>query len=121
MNTMSPAPQDGSQRSAFGARPLRLGAPRRTPERRRALSRVKDWTRARFSLSRDETIVVSEVACALPGCAPIETLVVFWTAGAKRHHFKIFKPVEEVIEDDLPPAWMKPALAFEEGGGCDCC
>jgi nitrate reductase delta subunit len=46
---------------------------------------------------------------------------VFWTADGKRHHFKLFKPVEEVACDDLPYAWLKDALAVPEGFECDCC
>ena len=82
--------------------------------------RVRGWTRARFALSDDETVMVSEVACGVPGCPPIETHLVFWTA-AGRHHFKIFKPLAEVVEDDLPPAFMKNALIALEGIDCDCC
>ena len=85
-----------------------------------ALDRVREWTRARFSLSGDETVMVSEVACGVSGCPPIETHVVFWTAQA-RHHFKVFKPLAEVIEDDLPPAFMKNALTWVEGVECSCC
>src|SRR4029077_2374926 len=85
-----------------------------------AFSRLRDWTRARFALTDDETVMVSEVACSVPGCPPIETHLVFWTA-AGRHHFKIFKPLAAVIEDDLPPAFMKNALIALEGVDCDCC
>ena len=85
-----------------------------------ALDRVRDWTRARFALTDDETVMVSEVACSVPGCPPIETHLVFWTA-AGRHHFKIFKPLADVVEDDLPPAFMKNALLALEGVDCDCC
>jgi nitrate reductase molybdenum cofactor assembly chaperone NarJ/NarW len=85
-----------------------------------ALDHVRDWTRVRFALARDETIMVSEIACAVPGCPPIETHVVFWTA-AGRHHFKVFKPVADVIDDDLPPAFMKDALVWAEGIECSCC
>jgi hypothetical protein len=85
-----------------------------------AVDRVRDWTRARFALTDDETVMVSEVACSVPGCPPIETHLVFWTA-AGRHHFKIFKPLAAVVEDDLPPAFMKNALVALEGIDCDCC
>jgi nitrate reductase delta subunit len=56
----------------------------------------------------------------VPGCPPIETHVVFWTA-AGRHHFKIFKPLAQVSEDDVPPAFMKNPLIAPEGFECDCC
>jgi len=84
------------------------------------VDRVRDWTRTRFALTDDETIMVSEVACGVPGCPPVETHLVFWTA-AGRHHFKIFKPLADVVEDDLPPAFMKNALIALEGIDCDCC
>jgi nitrate reductase delta subunit len=85
-----------------------------------ALDRVRDWTRTRFRLTDDETVMVSEMACGVPGCPPIETHVVFWTA-AGRHHFKIFKPLAQAAEDDLPPAFMKNALVALEGEDIYCC
>jgi hypothetical protein len=97
-----------------------LGFPKRSPAQDAALDRVRDWTQARFALGADETVMVSEVACTVPGCPPIETHVVFWTAVG-RHHFKIFKPLGEVGEDDLPPAFMKNALIWAEGLECSCC
>ena len=94
---------------------------KKRPEHLAALDRVREWTRARFKLPEDAAILVSEVSCALPGCVPLETVVAFWTEGNKRHHFKLFKPVTEVVEDDLPPSWMKSALVEIEGFGCECC
>ena len=61
-------------------------------DRAAVVARVRGWTKARFALTDDETLMVSELACSVPGCPPIETHVVFWTA-AGRHHFKIFKPL----------------------------
>ena len=97
-----------------------LGFSKKSPGSSSAPDRVRDWTRARFALTDDETVMVAEVACSVPGCPPIETHLVFWT-GAGRHHFKIFKPIADVIEDDLPPAFMKNALIALEGIDCDCC
>jgi hypothetical protein len=85
-----------------------------------ASERVREWTRARFALADGETVMVSEIACATPGCPPIETHVVFWTDQG-RHHFKVFKPLASVLEDDLPPAFMKSALTWVEGVECSCC
>ncbi len=96
-----------------------LGLTRRTSNDQVATERVREWTRARFALT-DETVMVSELACSVPGCPPIETHAVFWMA-AGRHHFKIFKPLAQVTEDDLPPAFMKNALVALEGFDCDCC
>ena len=97
-----------------------LGFTTKSPDRAGALARVRGWTKVRFALTDDETVMVSELACSVPGCPPIETHVVFWTA-AGRHHFKIFKPLAQVTEDDLPPAFMKNALVALEGFACDCC
>jgi hypothetical protein len=97
-----------------------LGFTRKSPADSAALDRVRDWTRTRFALAGDETVMVSEIACAVPGCPPIETHVVFWT-GAGRHHFKIFKPLADVVEDDLPPAFMKKALIALDAMDCECC
>jgi hypothetical protein len=85
-----------------------------------ALDRVREWTQVRFKLTEDETVMVSEVACAVPGCPPTETHVVFWTDQG-RHHFKVFKPLSALTEDDLPPAFMKNALLWVEGIECSCC
>jgi nitrate reductase delta subunit len=97
-----------------------LGFSKKGPGNSAAIDRVRDWTRVRFALTDDDTVMVSEVACSVPGCPPIETHLVFWTA-AGRHHFKIFKPLAAVIEDDLPPAFMKNALIALEGVDRDCC
>jgi len=97
-----------------------LGFNTKSPDREAAIARLRDLIKARFALTGDETVMVSELACSVPGCPPIETHVVFWTA-AGRHHFKIFKPLAQASEDDLPPAFMKNALVTLEGFECDCC
>ena len=97
-----------------------LAFSKKTPEHTAALDRVRDWVRARFALGEDTAILVAEVACAVPGCPPIETVIAFW-AEEKRHHFKVFKPVAEVSEDDLPPHWLRPALAVPDDFECGCC
>ena len=93
---------------------------KRNPELAEALARVKEWVRKRFTLAEDAAILVSEVACNLPGCPPLETAVAFWE-GATRHHFKLFKRTAEIAYDDLPYAWMKESLIVPEGFDCECC
>jgi hypothetical protein len=112
---------DPSGERAAASTSGRIGFIKKSPAHSAALERVRAWTRGHFALADDVTILVSEIACTLPGCAPLETVVAFWTETDKRHHFKIFKPVAEVVRDDLPPAWLKDALAVPEGGDCDCC
>jgi nitrate reductase delta subunit len=86
-----------------------------------ALRRVKTWTRERFALEAGSTVLVTEAACELPGFPPLETVTAFWSAPDIRHEFKVFKPIEDIIEDDLPPAWMKAAMIVELQMGCSCC
>jgi nitrate reductase delta subunit len=97
-----------------------LGLAVKTPERLRSLDRVEEWTRERFALPRDAQVHVWEIACAVPGCPPLETVALFWIAG-QRYQFKVFKPLEEVVCDDLPPAWFIGALAVSAGIDRDCC
>jgi nitrate reductase delta subunit len=76
---------------------------KKSPAYHEALARVREWTRERFTLAADATILVSEIACSLPGCPPL------------------FKPVREVVVGDFPPAWLRTALAVPDGFECDCC
>ena len=101
--------------------PLRFGAFRQESGHVRALERVRNWTRESLTLADDDTVLVSEVACARPGCPPLETVVTFWTGGTERHWFKLFKPVAEVVFDDLPPAWLKDALYAADPVDGACC
>ena len=96
-----------------------LAFTRKDPDHTAALDRVREWVRVRFALG-DAAVFVAEVACGLPGCPPVETVIAFWF-DERRHHFKVFKPVGDVIEDDLPPRWMRRALAVPEDYECDCC
>ena len=97
-----------------------LAFTRKSPERSAALDRVREWVRGRFALADDAAILVAEVACAVPGCPPLETVIAFWS-DERRHDFKVFKPVAEVVCDDLPPSWYKGALAAPDDFECDCC
>jgi hypothetical protein len=94
---------------------------RKSPAHLEAVERVRHWTRSRFRLADDAAILVSEVACQLPGCPPIETVVAFWSEDGERRQFKLFKPVAEVGEEDLPPSWMKDRLIAVCEFGCGCC
>jgi nitrate reductase delta subunit len=97
-----------------------LGAGKKGAAHGAALERVKAWTRTRFSLAPGDVVMVAEVACALPGCPPLETVVAFWTADGRRHQFKLFKPPVQVVEDDLPYRWLMKSLEAEDGMS-DCC
>jgi hypothetical protein len=97
-----------------------LGFRKKGAEHVQALDRVREWTRERFKLPADTTILAAELACTVPGCPPIHTQVAFWIEE-RRHEFKIFKPVEQVVEEDLPYTWLKDSLAVIHGADCECC
>ena len=86
-----------------------------------AVERVKDWTRGRFELDDMTIVMITEAASKLPGYPPLQTAVSFWTQDNARHHFTVFKRIEDVAEADIPPAFMKAALALSEGISCACC
>ena len=86
-----------------------------------ALRRIKSWTRERFALPDGSPILITEGTSELPGFPPFETVTAFWSAPDIRHEFKVFKPVEEITEDDLPPDWMKATIVVDMEIGCSCC
>jgi hypothetical protein len=89
-----------------------------TKNRSEAASQVKRWTRERFG---DVTVLVSELESATPGFPALHTVIAFWTAERKHYHFRVFKPLEQVAEADIPPAWYREALAVTPGIDCSCC
>jgi hypothetical protein len=102
---------------------LKLGTLKKSAQHLEAADQVKEWTRERFSLAPDAAILVTELNCTIPGCPPLETVIAFWSDHKTRHDFKIFKKIEEIIEDDLPPAWLKNSLISEDDDdlSCPCC
>jgi nitrate reductase delta subunit len=101
--------------------PRRFAAAPKGAEHLDAIERVKECTRDRFSLSESDVVLVTEGPSVLPGFPPLETVIAFWSADGVRHHFRVFKPASEIVADDVPPAWMKDALAAAEGIECYCC
>lgn len=85
-----------------------------------AARRLCAQTRARFLLGPGDLVVASEMRSRLPGHPPVETLVAFRTEDGTRYRFKIFKPLAEVTEDDLPPRWLRPGLVDYGDADCGC-
>lgn len=98
-----------------------FGTMSQSPTQSAALHQIETWTRERFSLAPEVAVLVTELPCALPGCPPLETVIAFWTAAERRHHYKIFKPAQQVLPDDLPPYWMIDALLVPPDYECGCC
>lgn len=86
-----------------------------------AVERLKDLARQRFDLAPGDPVIVSESECLVPGGPPMQTVVAFWTGDNVRHRFRVFKPVLEIDDDDVPPAWLKTTLATNDEIECACC
>jgi hypothetical protein len=95
-----------------------FGQPRTRSVDLAIVENIQGWTRRRFKLASDAPVLVAEVACALPLCAPLETAIAFWTAGT-RHQFKLYKPMAEIIYDDI--GWLMGSPADHGGTIWDCC
>ena len=97
-----------------------FGTFKKNPAQLAAFDAIESWTRARFGLGDADTVLVTEITCRLPGCPPLETVIAFWTADTTRHHCKVFKKALDVVEDDLPPRWYRPALVVDDNASMDC-
>ena len=100
---------------------LMLAPSKKHPHRAAAAAQVKQWTRDRFGLGADAAILVTELESGTPGFPPLTTVIAFWIAERKHYHYRVFKPLEEVTEGDIPPSWYREALAVTPGIDCSCC
>lgn len=82
--------------------------------------RVVALVRHGLRLSESDVVTVAELRCRVPGCPPVETVVLI-LRGAARYRLRVFRPVTDVAEADLPPAWYLPALALDETDEGGCC
>jgi len=101
------------------SRSMLLGESPTDPAFLLCLEAVQGWTRRRFKLPLDAVVLVSELACTVPGCPPLETVVAFWTEDERRHQFKLYKPLREVHYDDV--GWLMGSPVAHEGSAWDCC
>ena len=83
--------------------------------------RVAALVRERFDLSQADVVVATELRCQVPGCPPVETAVLIWDEAGERYRLKVFRPLAEVTDEDLPPRWYLPALVDAGETDCGCC
>ena len=92
----------------------------RRPARGAQAARIAAMVRAHFGLSDAWVVTVAELQCQVPGCPPVETVALMWDAGGTAHRLRVFRPLDEVQADDLPPRWYLPALLAADDD-CGCC
>jgi hypothetical protein len=63
--------------------------------------RIKEWVRAHLNLPEDVALLVAEIYCDMPGCAPVETHVAVLREKS-RDQYRIMRPMKEVIKQDIP-------------------
>ena len=68
---------------------------------------IKEWVRAHFKLADDVVVIVAEIYCDMPGCAPIETHVAILRPDA-REQWRMMRPMKEVIKEDVKNMIFNP-------------
>ncbi|MEW6248434.1 MAG: hypothetical protein AB1555_17250 [Nitrospirota bacterium] len=63
--------------------------------------RIKSWARARWGLSDETTVMVTELECREPGCPPIETVIAVLEGPGQVRQYKIHKSAGEVRRRDV--------------------
>ena len=83
--------------------------------------RIKDWIRDAFKLASDVPVLVTEIYCDQPGCAPVETLIAILDPGGRRQ-YKMGRPMREVAKEDVRhmipnPDGHGPRIDIDKLGG----
>ena len=68
---------------------------------------IKEWVRKHYEVAEEIPILVTQIFCDQPGCAPVETLVAILYAE-KRVQYKSMRPMKEVKKEDIPHLLPNP-------------
>ncbi|MEM7522280.1 MAG: hypothetical protein AAF360_00660 [Pseudomonadota bacterium] len=60
--------------------------------------KVKAWIAKHLALSEEDLVTIAELACAEPGCPPVETVMTVHGPDGQRRTWRIHKPLAEVDE-----------------------
>jgi hypothetical protein len=92
-------------------------APRDSTGRAEAAARIKGWTRAVLDLDAADAVLVQELACTRPGCAPRETVILVVPAGGAPFRIALHKEMAALTEAELVAVWRArpPPDAEPEG------
>ncbi len=68
---------------------------------------IKEWVRTHLKLPPEVSVLVAEIYCDMPGCAPIETHVAV-LKPASRDQYRMMRPMKEVIKEDIARMIFNP-------------
>lgn len=80
--------------------PVRL-TPNRAASTGAGTAALKSVVRQVLGLDDRHTVVVQQLACAEPGCPPVETVVAVLAAGEEPRRWTLHKPLSTVTADDI--------------------
>ena len=66
-----------------------------------ASARVREWARDLWQLGDEDSVLITQLQCAEPGCPPLETVIVIAAAGKPTVQHKLHKPAAEISREDL--------------------
>jgi len=72
------------------------------------LAALKDHTRRLLALDDQDTVLISELRCAEPGCPPLETVVAVLSADHAPRRWTIHLPLDQVDPDEIGAALSRP-------------
>ncbi len=59
--------------------------------------------------SPETRIVVAELTCTIPNCAPLETVIAYLDSTGAMQKKRILKPMVEVVEEDVVKEFAAPS------------
>jgi hypothetical protein len=65
---------------------------------------LKTVVRDTLQLRADHTIVIQQLACAEPGCPPVETVIAVLTEGEPARRWTLHQPLSDLTPDNLRAA-----------------
>ncbi|MGK5530436.1 hypothetical protein [Streptomyces sp. URMC 129] len=65
------------------------------------MSALKQTVRHLLGLDDDTAVVIQQLACAEPGCPPLETVIAVLPPGGPARRWTLHRPVEQVTDDDV--------------------
>jgi len=74
---------------------------RRRVDNRPFAERIRGWVREALGLDESSTISVMEMRCPDPDCPPHETVIAVLDDPGNPRRYRIFKPMQEVVRDDV--------------------